>query len=217
MKIKWYGHAAFGVTTAAGVRVCTDPYVTGSYDGALAYKPIADRFDVVLQSHDHPDHGGAAALAGNPVVLKDAGVHKVKGIEFVGTASWHDANGGRDRGANVVFTFAADGVTVAFLGDLGHVLTDEQAKAIGPADVVMVPVGGFFTIDAAAAWKVTAQLQAKVILPMHYKTPACGFPIAPVDDFLKGQANVQRVGAAEVEITAADLRAAKVMVLAYVK
>ncbi len=216
MKIKWYGHAAFGITTADGVRICTDPYVPNSYDGALAYGPIRDRCDVVLQSHDHPDHGGAGELAGNPVVVKGAGVHKVKGMEFVGTPTYHDANQGRERGANTAFTFQADGVKIAFMGDLGHVLSADQVKALGPVDVVFIPVGGHFTIDAAEATKVAQQLQAKITIPMHYKTPACGFPIAKVDDFLAGKANVEKVGKTEVEIKAGDLVAPKVVVLDYV-
>lgn len=217
MKVKWYGHAAFGITTSDGVHIVTDPYVPGSYDGAVGYRPITDRADVVLQSHDHDDHAGANKLAGNPVIVKGAGIHKVKGLEFTGTATYHDTNQGRDRGTNTVFTFTADGLKVAFLGDLGHVLTDEQAKAIGPVDVLFVPVGGFFTIDAQGATKVAEQLQAKVVIPMHFKTDACKFPIAPVEDFVAGKANVVRAGKTEVEITPQDVAAPKVVVLDYVK
>jgi L-ascorbate metabolism protein UlaG (beta-lactamase superfamily) len=217
MKFKWYGHASFGITTADGVHICTDPYIPGSYDGAVGYGPIRDACDVVLQSHDHDDHAGAGDLGGNPVVVRGAGTHKAKGITFVGTQTYHDESQGRERGENTVFTFEADGIKVAFLGDLGHVLPDEQAAAVGPVDVLLTPVGGYFTIDAATATKVAEQLGAKVIFPMHYKTDACGFPIAPVDDFLAGKANVERPGASEVEITEEDLGAPKVVVLDYVK
>jgi L-ascorbate metabolism protein UlaG (beta-lactamase superfamily) len=199
MRFKWY------------------PYVPGSYDGAIAYGAIGDACDVVLQSHDHPDHAGAGDLSGTPVVIRGPGEHKAKGITFVGTQTYHDESRGSERGENTVFTFEADGLKVAFLGDLGHVLTDEQLAAIGEADVVLTPVGGFFTIDAAAATEVAGQLQAKIIFPMHYKTDACGFPIATVDDFLAGKADVERVGAAETEITAADLDKPRVIVLDYVK
>ncbi len=217
MKFKWYGHAAFGITPASGVRICTDPYIPGSFDGAVGYAAIGGDFDVVLQSHDHDDHAGAAALGGNPVVVKGPGVHKVKGLDFVGTPTFHDESRGSERGENTVFAFAADGLRVVFLGDLGHVLSDEQVAAIGPGDVVLVPVGGHFTVDAGQATTVAEQLDAKVIIPMHYKTPACGFPIAPVDAFLLGKANVERPGASEVEINAADLGAPKIIVLDYVK
>jgi L-ascorbate metabolism protein UlaG (beta-lactamase superfamily) len=217
MKFKWYGHSSFGITTAGGVHICTDPYVPGSYDGAIGYGAIGDKCDVVLQSHDHADHAGAAELAGDPAIIKGAGKHEAGGITFVGVATFHDENGGRDRGANTVFAFEADGLRVAFLGDLGHVLTDAQVEAIGAVDVLLAPVGGHFTIDAAGATKVAEQLGARVIIPMHYKTAACGFPIAAVDDFLAGKANVERPAAAEVELTAADLGAPRVIVLDYVK
>jgi L-ascorbate metabolism protein UlaG (beta-lactamase superfamily) len=217
MKIKWYGHASFGITTPGGVHICTDPYETGCYDGAIGYAPIADACDVVLQSHDHPDHAGAAELSGNPVVVRGPGEHEAAGMEFVGTATFHDESGGGERGENTVFTFEADGMKVAFLGDLGHVLSAEQVAAIGPVDVAFVPVGGHFTIDAAAATKVVGQLGARVVFPMHYKTPACGFPIAGVEDFLAGKDNVVRAGAAEIDVTKDDLAEARVVVLDYVK
>ncbi|NIT37329.1 MAG: MBL fold metallo-hydrolase [candidate division Zixibacteria bacterium] len=217
MKFKWYGHASFGITTADGVHICTDPYIAGSYDGAIGYGPIRDACDVVLQSHGHDDHAGAGELGGNPVVVRGAGTHKVRGITFVGTHTYHDERQGRERGENTVFTFEADGMKVAFLGDLGHVLSDEQVAAVGPVDVVLIPVGGHYTIDAATATKVAEQLEAKVIFPMHYKTDACGFPLATVDDFVAGKANVERPGASEVEITVEDLGAPKVVVLDYVK
>lgn len=216
MKFKWYGHSAFGITTADGVHICTDPYIPGSYDGAIGYGAIGDAYDVVLQSHDHDDHAGAGDLSGTPVVVRGPGEHKVKGLTFVGTHTYHDESQGSERGENIVFAFEADGMKVAFLGDLGHVLTDEQLEAIGPVDVLLTPVGGFFTIDAPTATKVAEQLKAKVIIPMHYKTDACGFPLATVDDFVAGKANVERPGAVEVEITAADLANPRVIVLDYV-
>jgi L-ascorbate metabolism protein UlaG (beta-lactamase superfamily) len=217
MKFKWYGHSSFGITTAGGVHICTDPYVPGSYDGAIGYGPIGDACDVVLQSHDHADHAGAGELSGNPVVIRGPGEHKVKGITFVGTRTYHDESRGSERGENTVFTFEADGMKVAFLGDLGHVLSAEQADTIGPVDVLFVPVGGHFTVDAAGATKVAEQLGARVVIPMHYKTPACGFPIAGVDAFVAGKTNVERPGRAEVEINEEDLVQPKVVVLDYVK
>jgi len=215
MKIKWYGHSSFGITTAAGVTIITDPYTVGGYDGALAYKGGWPRADVVLQSHTHPDHTGGK-VPGNPVVIATSGAHQVKGITFRGVVTGHDASGGRERGANNVFAFEADGLKVAFMGDLGHVLSAAQVDEIGAVDVLFVPVGGHFTIDAAAATKVAEQLKARVVIPMHYRTPAIDFPIAPVDEFLKGKPKVDRVGAGEVELTAATLDGPRVVVLDYV-
>lgn len=216
MKIKWYGHSSFEITTAAGVRIVTDPYVPGSYDGALAYKGGWEAADIVLHSHDHPDHKGGR-VPGNPVVITDPGTHNVKGLEITGIAVKHDDSGGRERGDNTIFVFAADGLRVAFAGDLGHVLTPEQAAAVGDVDLLLLPVGGYFTIDAAAATRVAEQLHARVIIPMHYKTAACGFPIAAVDDFLKGKVNVERIAGAEVELAAAAATGPRIVILDYVK
>jgi len=99
-----------------------------------------------------------------------------------------------------VFVFEADGLRVCHCGDLGHLLTPQQVAAIGRVDVLLVPVGGTFTLDAAGARKVAAQLEARVAIPMHYKTDKLGFDIAGVEEFLRGQANVKRVGAPEVEL-----------------
>jgi L-ascorbate metabolism protein UlaG (beta-lactamase superfamily) len=217
MKIKWYGHAAFGITTDSGVRVITDPYIPGCFDGAVKYKPITDEFDVALQSHGHDDHAGADKVPGKPTVVEGPGTHNVKGIEFKGIKTYHDPSGGAERGENTVFTFEADGVRVCFCGDLGHTLTPEQTAEVGKVDVVLVPVGGHFTIDDKEAWSVVDALDASVVVPMHYKTEHVDFPIAPVDAFIEGKDNVERPGSVEFEINGADLGPKRIVVLDYVK
>lgn len=217
MKIKWYGHATFGITTDSGVRIITDPYVPGCFSGAVKYKPITDEFDVALQSHGHDDHAGADAVPGRPALVEGPGTHNVKGIEFKGVKTYHDPSGGAERGENTVFTFEADGVRVCFCGDLGHVLAPEQAAEIGKVDVILVPVGGHFTIDAKEAWNVVDALGASVVLPMHYKTGHVDFPIAPVESFVEGKDNVERPGSTEFEIKSADLGPQRIVVLDYVK
>ncbi|HJX13604.1 MAG TPA: MBL fold metallo-hydrolase, partial [Dehalococcoidales bacterium] len=118
------------------------------------------------------------------------------------------------RGKNTVFCLEIDGLNVCHAGDLGHVLTEAQVKAVGRVDVLMVPVGGYFTIDAKNAAKVCEQLKPRVIIPMHFKSDKIGFPISGVEDFLKSKSNVTRVGSSEIEISAASLPAsARIMVL----
>ncbi|UCE26751.1 MAG: MBL fold metallo-hydrolase [Candidatus Coatesbacteria bacterium] len=217
MKIKWYGHATFGITTDSGVRIITDPYVSGSFDGKVKYPPITDEFDIALQSHGHDDHAGADKLPGEPMVVEGPGAHDAKGIEFKGVKTYHDPRGGAERGENTVFTFETDGVRVCFCGDLGHALTPEQATEIGNVDVVLVPVGGYFTIDDKEAWSVVDALDASVVVPMHYTTEHVDFHIAPVDAFIEGKDNVERPGATEFEIKGADLGPKRIIVLDYVK
>jgi L-ascorbate metabolism protein UlaG (beta-lactamase superfamily) len=198
MKIKWYGHAAFLITSDQGVKIITDPYESGAYGGQLAYGKINDQADIVLTSHDHADHNDTKSLPGSPQVVKGSGSKTVKGISFKGIPTYHDPSKGSERGSNIIFTFSVDGMKVCHLGDLGHVLSEKELAEIGPVDLLFIPVGGYFTIDPKEATRVTEQIQPKVIFPMHFKTEKCGFPIAPVEDFLKGKPKTKRPGASEM-------------------
>ncbi|MEW6376989.1 MAG: MBL fold metallo-hydrolase [Thermodesulfobacteriota bacterium] len=198
MKIKWYGHSAFLITSDKGVKIITDPYESGAYGGQLSYGKINDQADIVLTSHDHADHNDTKSLPGSPQVVKGSGSKTVKGISFKGIPTYHDPSKGRERGSNIIFTFSVDGMKVCHLGDLGHVLSEKELTEIGPVDLLLIPVGGYFTIDPKEATRVTEQIQPKVIIPMHFKTEKCGFPIAPVEDFLKGKPKTKRPGASEM-------------------
>ena len=205
MKIVWLGHAAFFITAQSGTRILTDPYEAGSYDGALAYKPIGEEADVVTVSHQHADHYDPEGVKGHPEIVLGPGAHTAGGIIFKGIPTFHDPKGGAERGENVVFVFDVDGLTVCHLGDLGHVLTEEQISEIGKVDVALVPVGGFYTIDANEATEIVDRLSSKIVIPMHYKTESCRFPIAPVDDFLKDKTNVEQIDGSEMSLTKEEL------------
>jgi L-ascorbate metabolism protein UlaG (beta-lactamase superfamily) len=206
MRVKFLGHACFLLTASDGTRMNTDPYKPGAFDGAITYSPIAERADFVTVSHDHLDHNYVEGVPGRPKVFRSAGPHKAGAVTVTGFDSYHDAEKGVKRGRNAIFVFEDAGLRVAHLGDLGHI-PSEQAKAIGRADVVLVPVGGYFTIDAEQAHRTAAMLGAKVIIPMHYATKKTNMPIAAVEQFIAGQANVKRIGTSEVEITTATLPA----------
>jgi len=198
MKIKWNGHASFTITTDSGVKIITDPYEPGGFGGQIKYAPIPDTADLVLVSHDHADHNYVQGLKGSPVVVRDS--QEVKGIKFTAIPAYHDPNKGAERGRNTIFVFEADGVKVAFLGDLGHIPEPEQAEKLKGVDVLLIPVGGTFTIDARQASEVVEMLKPKIAIPMHYKTEKLGFPIRPVDDFLSLCQNVKKLESAEVEL-----------------
>jgi L-ascorbate metabolism protein UlaG (beta-lactamase superfamily) len=204
MKIKCLGHAAFVITSDAGLKIITDPYETSP---GLTYGEITESADVVTVSHGHTDHGNVAAVRGNPEVVRRTGRSTAKGIEFNGIASYHDDAQGRLRGNNIIFCFELDGIKVCHLGDLGHLLDDKQLAEIGSVDIVLIPVGGFFTIDARAATQVCDQLKPKVIIPMHYRTEKSFPDIAGVDEFIKGKSNVTRQDSSEVEFKAGKLPA----------
>ena len=201
MKIKWLGHACFLVTADNGKKIITDPYEPGAFGGAINHDPITEIVDVVTVSHGHADHDSVAPLPGKPVALRSPGSFVAEGMEFQGTATSHDKSHGAERGENVVYTFIVDGIKVCHLGDLGHTLTGDQAAEIGAVDVLLVPVGGRFTIDANAAWTVAGQLAARVVIPMHFKTPKVNLPIATADEFLSGTPNVKRLNTSEVEFS----------------
>jgi len=210
VKIKWLGHACFLVTSAGGLKVITDPYAVG---GGINYSPIKDTADVVVVSHDHSDHNNVAAVQGKPEVIKGAGTKTAKGIQFKGIATSHDTSQGTQRGSNTVFCFTIDDLKLCHLGDLGHALTQAQVTEIGAVDILFVPVGGFFTIDATSANQVCDQLKPKAVIPMHFKTPKCGYAIAGVEDFLRGKKNVRKTMASEVEFQRGKLPIAMEIVL----
>lgn len=208
MKLKWLGHSAFLLVTSDGTRIITDPYVSGSFNGDIKYAPIRETADVVTVSHHHQDHDGVSGLPGKPKVIEGKGSFKVGSASIVGVETFHDENQGAQRGRNTVFVFEAEGLRVCHCGDLGHVLTPQQVAAIGRVDVLLLPVGGTFTVDAAGARKVATQLAARVTIPMHYKTNKLGFGIDGVDRFTRGQANLKRIGRPEVELSADRLPSA---------
>jgi len=210
MKIKWLGHACFLITSRDGLRVITDPYAVG---GGINYSPIKETADVVLVSHDHDDHNNVSAVQGKPEVVKGSGTKTVKGIQFKGVATSHDASQGTQRGPNTVFCFTIDDLKLCHLGDLGHVLSPGQVAEIGAVDILFVPVGGFFTIEAIVANQVCDQLKPRTTIPMHFKTSKCAYPIASVDDFLKGKKDVRKVASSEVEFEPEKLSTATEIML----
>ena len=204
MKVKWLGHACFLLTSDDGVRVITDPYKTGAF--GLAYRPPAETADIVTVSHDHDDHNNVAAVKGRPEIVRGAGVHQAKGIEFRGVATSHDEASGAQRGSNTVFCFSLDGVRVCHLGDLGHELSDKAITEMGPVDVLLIPVGGNFTIDDDVANRVADKVAPKVVIPMHFQNERCrNFPVATVEGFQKRRQRARALDASEVELSKDNL------------
>jgi L-ascorbate metabolism protein UlaG (beta-lactamase superfamily) len=204
MKVKYYGHAAFLITSDRGTTIITDPYKPGAF-GAMSYGKISDEADVVLVSHDHDDHNSSGELPGNPEVVRTPGRRSVHGIEFNGIPTFHDTSSGRERGENIIFSFTVDGITFCHLGDLGHALSQNEVEAIGAVDLLIIPVGGFYTIDSKVASEVAHQLNPSVIIPMHFKTGKCELPITPVEEFTEGKAKVKVMNSSEVSLHKSDL------------
>ncbi len=187
--IKWLGHSCFLVYNDR-IRIITDPY-----DETLGYPMPEVSAEVCLVSHEHFDHNYVSMVKGKPQVIRGTGEKEVSLIKFKGVASFHDAQEGSRRGKNTVFTWELGGINFVHLGDLGTELSSTQIKEIGPVDILFVPTGGIFTIDAVAATRVVASLNPKVAIPMHYRMPfRKNDSLAAVDEFLKGKNNVVKVG-----------------------
>jgi L-ascorbate metabolism protein UlaG (beta-lactamase superfamily) len=211
MKLKWLGHSCFLITSETGLRVITDPYHVGS---DINYSPINEAADIVTVSHTHGDHNNISSVKGKPEVVSGSGIKTVKGIPFKGIPTYHDESGGKERGSNTIFCFTVDGIKLCHLGDLGHRLNRGQIAEIGDIDILLIPIGGFYTIDAKVASQVCDDLKPKVIVPMHYKTPKCDYPITGVEDFLAGKKNIKRLNSSEEEFKLGELpKATEIIVL----
>ena len=208
MKVKWLGHASFLITSEDGIKIITDPYETSE---GLKYGEITESADIITCSHEHGDHNNVGAVQGNPQIVKDSGV--VKGITIKAIKTSHDDKGGSERGGNTVFCFEVDRVRICHLGDLGHLLTDNQMVEIGKVHVLLIPIGGNFTIDAKNATQVAEQVRARNIIPMHYKNEKCLFPIGGVEEFIKNKTNVTMVDGSEVEFKSGEVPAGPVIMV----
>ncbi len=181
MLINYLGHAKFLIELDSGYRIVTDPY-----DSSVGYRMEKLRVDAVLVSHQHHDHNAVETVTGVTSVIDSAGVWTLEpGVSVRAIEAFHDEAQGSKRGKTLLFVLEAEGLKIAHLGDLGHLPTDEQVSQLKNVDVLMIPVGGFFTIDAATAKQTCELINPRTIIPMHYKTVVNqSWPIAPVDDFL---------------------------------
>lgn len=212
MKIKWYGHSCFLLTSENGVKVLTDPY-----DPATGYALGSVEVDVVTCSHFHHDHHYTAAVIGNPVVIDKAGRHEAKGLTITGIPTWHDAEQGMRRGANTVFVIEIDGMRVVHLGDLGHMPGEAELASIGRADVLFAPVGSVYTIDAQQALSLASIVKPRVMIPMHYATPDVLFTLAPLSELLRLAAawRLHRLNSDEATITLESLGNKRILLMDY--
>jgi len=212
VKIRWFGHACFLLESQIGTKIVTDPF-----DGSVGYKIPKVEADVVTVSHDHYDHNYVEAVQGDPTIIKAPGEYNTCGVSIKGISTYHDEAKGAKRGPNIVFVFEIDGIKVCHLGDLGHLLTKLQEEEIGEVDVLLLPVGGTFTLDFEGAAAVMEQLNPKIVVPMHFKTPAVSMPIDPVEKFLEKVGGGEFLESNTLEITAEDLKqeGRRIVVLKY--
>ena len=172
MKIQWFGQACFSITSQTGLKLITDPYETGLSPRFL-YAPVNESADIVTVSHSHGDHDNVSAVSVNHVIIRNAGVTTVKGLEIKGVMTFHDKVKGAELGTNIIFTFQMDGLRLAHLGDLGHPLSSEQIAELKGTDILFVPAGGGNPQDFQDIIALCHQLQPRLVIPMHFSTIHC--------------------------------------------
>ncbi len=180
MKIEYFGHSCFRMTDSRGFRIVTDPYPE---DVGFCMPHI--EADLVTISHNHYDHNAIEKITGKYVAANKPGRYKAAGHVFEGIHCWHDPLQGQLRGPSVAFKYKIDGLDVCHLGDLGERFEPEVAARFGHVDVLFIPVGGVFTIDAKEAKQYADAIGAKIVIPMHYWTPGCTLNIDRVNEFTK--------------------------------
>ncbi|MDD1743970.1 MAG: MBL fold metallo-hydrolase [Methanomassiliicoccales archaeon] len=190
MKIVWHGHSCFEISDKLTVAI--DPH-----DGkSLGLRTPVLKADVVLISHDHFDHNSARTVKGDFAIVREPGERTVKGLKISGLEANHDEMNGSKRGRIVIFSFTLDGVRFCHCGDLGELLDQSQISALGPVDVLFVPVGGVFTIDGPQALQLISMVKPKIAIPMHFRVGGLSLSIQTIDRFLEGipESKVLHVG-----------------------
>jgi len=179
VEITWYGQACFRLRSR-GLAVVTDPY-----SPEIGLKLPRLTATIVTVSHQHGDHNYVDAVKGSPFIISGPGEYEIEGIFVIGVSTYHDAKQGQERGKNTAYLIEFEGLTICHLGDLGHVLTQEQVEQLNNVDILLIPVGGKYTLNGAKAAEVVSLLEPKIVIPMHYKVPGLEVPIEGVSRFLK--------------------------------
>lgn len=188
MEITWLGHASFLIKDSKGRKLLTDPF-----DKSVGYQTFHEEVDLVSISHHHFDHDYIKELKGNPEIIDKAGLFYLCDIPIEGIPSYHDNSQGSKRGENIIFTFEMDGYKICHLGDLGHELSQDYITKLGNIDILLIPVGGNYTIDGKEAANIAKLINSRIIIPMHYKTPSLAFPLDGVETFITSMKNGERI------------------------
>lgn len=178
MTITWYGQSCFKITSK-DITIITDPF-----DKRIGIKPYTGAADIVTISHEHYDHNNAESLRGAPFIIRNPGEYEIKNVFIRGISSFHDKKQGSERGINTIYLIDIEDTRVCHLGDLGEILSDKIIEQLGQIDILMVPVGGIYTIDGVEADELVDKIEPAIVLPMHYKTPSLEINLDKLDKFL---------------------------------
>lgn len=215
MNIEWIGHAAFKITSDQGIKILTDPYERNSYGGAVKYDEIRGDFDIITISHSHSDHSFTENFTNNPLIIKDLKKKNLGDVTITAIESFHDNAKGKGRGKNLIFIYEVSGARLAHLGDLGHDLDNETIKKLIPIDILLIPTGGVFTIDASIAYILISKINPVLAIPMHYKTKKLAFNIDPIDTFKKIAANAKTTDKSKIEYDRTKKEPNGILIMSY--
>lgn len=185
MKIVWHGQSLFELIAKSKqndeIKIVIDPF-----DESLGLKVPKLEASILLVSHDHHDHSNVKAVSGNPFLIESPGEYEVKGIYIKGIPAFHDNSLGKERGRVTIFTIEIEELKICHLSDFGQAeLTEQQLEEIGEANVLMIPVGGVYTIGPKEASRIINQIEPQIIIPMHYRIPKLKYKLEELDKFLK--------------------------------
>ncbi|MBI1984994.1 MAG: MBL fold metallo-hydrolase [Candidatus Wildermuthbacteria bacterium] len=205
MQISWKGQACFQIAASKAkqeqVKIVIDPY-----EEAIGLRLSPLEADILLITHAHLDHDNKKAVKGDPFVIANPGEYEVKGAFIQGIASFHDETQGKERGMNTMYLLEVEDMKICHLGDLGQKeLTPDQLNAIGDVDVLMIPVGGVYTIGAKEASSIVSQIEPKIVIPMHYAIPKLKAKLEGPEGFLKIMGAKEAVPVEKLAIKAKDL------------
>lgn len=184
-KITWAGQSCFQISVTASRDNASD-IVIDPFDEKIGLKMPGFNADILLVSHGHADHNNVKGVKGSPFLIDSPGEYEKNGVFVQGIDSFHDDVEGKERGHNTIFVIEAEDMRFCHLGDFGQKqLTDEQMDKIGHVDILMIPVGGTFTISSSEAAKVIGQIEPKMVIPMHYALPKLKIELDGVEVFLR--------------------------------
>ena len=179
MKIQYLGHSCFKLTESTGTTIIADPHKNIGYE-----LPEDLTADAVTISHHHYDHDNASAVKGCKTIIDGEGFYELPGVEITGIKSYHDTQEGKLRGENTIFKFRMDGLDICHLGDLGEECSSELIELLLPVNILLIPVGGNYTIDAEQAKEYVDRIMPEVVIPMHYKTRNLTIDVEKAQGFL---------------------------------
>ncbi len=214
MLIEWYGHSCFRITLESKTKIVIDPF-----DNTVGFAQPKLEADIVLISHHHFDHDCLDMVKGNYKTIDKPGEYDFNDVVIKGFESFHDKKSGAQRGKNNIFTINAEGVALCHMGDLGEVPDKNLYEKIGTVDILMIPVGGVFTIDASEAFEITEHMRPNITLPMHYKTMHTKINIDGIFNFLElatGHYDISRIGSNSITVTKDQMKKrSRITVLGY--